>query len=157
MERTPEPVGAALASGAENELMDGLVQMTFAVMTILNRVGAQHELSTTQLRLLGILVDRQPKMIELAEHLGLDKSSISGLIDRAVKRGLVERVSSPDDGRSVRVALTPEGRVFAGAASEEIRKRVAKLTLHLALPEQRRLGALLVRMVTAQGLAAGVN
>ena len=49
-------------------------------------------------------------MSELADRLGLDKSSTSGLVDRAQRRGLVRRVPSQLDRRSVRVRLTIEGR-----------------------------------------------
>ncbi len=55
-------------------------------------------------------------MNELAELLGLDKSSTSGLVDRAQRRGLVRRVPSQLDRRSVRVRLT-EQRQRAGAAA----------------------------------------
>jgi MarR family transcriptional regulator, lower aerobic nicotinate degradation pathway regulator len=154
---SPDRVIAADGSGAEQELKDGLVQLSFAVMTILNRVGAQHELSMTQLRVLGILTDRQPKMMELAEYLGLDKSSISGLIDRGVKRGLVERVSSPEDGRSTRVSLTTEGRQLARTAGAEISRSVAELVQHLPPADRRRLSVLLTRVGTAEGMGDKVN
>ncbi|GHF33280.1 hypothetical protein FHX82_005262 [Amycolatopsis bartoniae] len=50
-------------------------------------VAAEHELSVVQLRLLGVLRDRRPGMLELGAHLGLDKSSMTGLVSRAEKRG----------------------------------------------------------------------
>ncbi|HEX3795959.1 MAG TPA: MarR family transcriptional regulator [Acidimicrobiales bacterium] len=127
-------------------LTDALVQMSFAVMTVLNRVAADHDLSTTQLRVLGILVDRQPKMTELAEHLGLDKSSISGLIDRAQARGLVERIASPDDGRSVHVSLTREGHTLARIGGQAIRQSVATLVGQLDVAERDQLRELLARL-----------
>ena len=64
--------------------MDGLVQVSFTVIALLSRVAAEHDLSLTQLRVLAILRDREPTMAELATHLGLERSSVSGLIDRAV-------------------------------------------------------------------------
>jgi DNA-binding MarR family transcriptional regulator len=157
MRKTPESVNAAKESDVGSELRDGLVQMSFAVMAILNRVGAQHELSMTQLRVLGILADRQPKMIELADFLGLDRSSVSGLIDRAVNRGLVERISSPDDGRSVHVSLTTGGRLLAHEVGEEVRQSVAKMVRQLTPAEQRRLGHLLDHMRGVESLVADTN
>src|SRR3954452_9468264 len=91
------------------DVMDGLVQVSFTVIALLSQAAAAHDLSLTQLRVLAILRDRQPKMAELASHLGLDRSSVSGLIDRAGGRGLVRREPSGDDGRAVRVSLTTEG------------------------------------------------
>jgi DNA-binding MarR family transcriptional regulator len=129
--------------------MDGLVQASFAVMAILSRVAARHDLSTTQVRVLGILRDHQPRMAELAQHLGLDKSSISGLIDRAETRGLVQRDASPDDGRAVRVSLTAEGRDLARTVEEQVRERVAGVAGVLSAVDQRRLGTLLTRLTDA--------
>lgn len=49
-------------------------------------------------------------MKELGRLLGLDKSSTSGLVDRAEARGLVARVPSQIDRRAVLVSLSDEGR-----------------------------------------------
>ena len=71
--------------------MDSLVQTSFTVVALLSRVAAEHDLSLTQLRVLAILRDRTPTMTELATHLGLERSSVSGLVDRGVRRGIVRR------------------------------------------------------------------
>jgi DNA-binding MarR family transcriptional regulator len=128
-------------------LLDGLVQTSFAVIARLSEAAAVHELSLTQLRALAILRDRQPKMAELATFLGLDRSSVSGLVDRAVARGLVRRDSSSDDGRAVRVSLTPEGRRLARRVTAEVGDLVAPMTDVLSPADQKRLGALLNRLI----------
>ena len=89
-----------------DDLRDALVQISFALMAALTEVAAEHDLSLTQLRMLGILRDREPTMADLATFTGLERSTISGLIDRAAQRGLVVRTADPHDGRSVRVSLT---------------------------------------------------
>ncbi len=91
-------------------LRDALVQMSFEVMSRLTQLAAEEGMSLTQLRVLGVLRDRRPRMADLATGLGLDRSSVTGLIDRAQSRGVVERVAEEGDGRVVRVALTAEGR-----------------------------------------------
>ena len=48
------------------ELRDALVQISFALMAVLTEVAAEHNLSLTQLRMLGILRDREPTMADLA-------------------------------------------------------------------------------------------
>jgi DNA-binding MarR family transcriptional regulator len=96
-------------------------------------------------------------MMDLAEYLGLDKSSISGLIDRGVKRGLVERVSSPEDGRSIRVSLTTAGRQLARTVGSEIDRGVAEMLQHLAPTDRRRLGVLLTRVVVPEGVPDNVH
>lgn len=106
------------------ELVDSVVQCSFAVHDTLARIAAAHDLSVTQLRLLGILRDRTPPMTAIAEHLGLDRSSVTGLIDRAERRGLVARTASTDDARVTLVQATPQGlalvRRLATAVATEI-------------------------------------
>ena len=99
--------------------VDALVELSFRVQAELTGLAAEHGLSLTQLRLLGILRDREPAMLELARHLRLEKSSVSGLIDRAERRGLVERAPSASDGRGVHVRLTVEGRRLAEALTAQ--------------------------------------
>jgi DNA-binding MarR family transcriptional regulator len=89
--------------------VDALVQVSFAVQLVLSRIAAHNDLSVTQLRLLGILRDRIPTMAAIADYLELDRSSVSGLIDRAERRGLVSRRTSEQDARVTLVTLTAGG------------------------------------------------
>jgi DNA-binding MarR family transcriptional regulator len=89
---------------------DGLAQLSFLVYGILEHRAREHDLSIIQIRLLGVLRDRRPTMNELARLLDLDKSSVTGLVDRAERRGLLARLPSAADRRSVLVTLTDHGR-----------------------------------------------
>src|SRR6202050_456702 len=109
----PTDPAAEQAAASQQELGDALVMTSFATMAALNRVAAEHDLSLTQLRVLAILRDRRVRMSELADYLGLDKSTISGLVDRAEKRGLLQREANPADGRATDVFLTAEGMQLA--------------------------------------------
>lgn len=112
-------------------LVDALVRNTFEVVGVLTRIGAERDLSLTQLRVLGILRDRRPRMTELAAFLGLDKSTLSGLIDRAERRGLVARGKNPQDRRVVDVFLTPAGLELAEQMYGEVRRALAPVTNRL--------------------------
>src|ERR1700722_11793098 len=101
----------------ELDPVDALSQISFLVQGALERCAGEHGVSLIQTRLLGILRDRTPTINELAELLGLDKSSTSGLVNRAQQRGLVRRVPSQLDRRSVRVRLTGQGRELVGDVS----------------------------------------
>ncbi|HEY2792569.1 MAG TPA: MarR family transcriptional regulator [Micromonosporaceae bacterium] len=136
-----------MGDARDNELIDGLVQASFTVMALLTQVAAEHDLSLTQLRVLAILRDRQPRMADLADHLGLERSSVSGLIDRALRRGLVQRETSADDARAVRLSLTPAGRRLAQQGTEQVAALLAPLTAGLNAAERTRLGSLLTRML----------
>lgn len=112
-------------------LVDALVRSTFQVVGVLTRIGAERDLSLTQLRVLGILRDRRPRMTELAAFLGLDKSTLSGLIDRAERRGLVARGKNPQDRRVVDVFLTPAGLELAEQMYDEVRRALAPVSTRL--------------------------
>ena len=126
---------------------DALVQLSFTVQGVLAAVGAEHDLSIVQMRLLGILRDRRPSMAELGAHLGLDKSSTSGLVTRAQQRGLVQRHASPDDGRSVLVSLTEEGLRLADWGAVQVEERLGELTGRLSEHERRALSAVVTALV----------
>jgi len=130
---------------SHQELIDALVQASFATMAVLSRIAAEHDLSLTQLRVLAILRDRRIKMRDLADYLGLDKSTISGLVDRAEKRGLLQRAPNPDDGRAVDVFLTGAGMELADVGAGLVTRSLAPMTSRLTAAETRRLAALLAR------------
>ncbi|MFT4082828.1 MAG: MarR family transcriptional regulator [Nocardioides sp.] len=99
---------------------DALVQIAFTVEGVLSRVAADNDLSLTQMRVLGILRDRTPRMAQLAGFLGLEKSTMSGLIGRAERRGLVERAPSDEDARATEVVLTESGRELARRVERQV-------------------------------------
>src|SRR5262245_23479559 len=130
-------------------LVDALVQSGFIVMGAVTRVGAAHDLSLTQMRVLGILRDRRLRMAELAAWLGLEKSTMSGLVERAERRGLLGRAKSAGDGRAVDVYMTPEGSELAERVHAEIRAALAPLTGRLDAGQREAVTRLLERMLQA--------
>lgn len=130
-------------------IVDSLAQLSFLVQGTLGQVAAEHGLSIIQLRLLGVLRDREPGMQELARHLGLDKSSMTGLVDRAERRGLVRRAAAPHDGRAVRVSLTEEGHELVRAGAADVARRVGALTEHLTDTQRSQLSTLASAVVAA--------
>jgi DNA-binding MarR family transcriptional regulator len=130
-----------------DDIVDALVRTAFTTMAHLSRIGADNDLSLTQLRVFGILRDRRLRMTDLADFLGLEKSTMSGLIDRAEKRGLVKRAPNATDRRATDVFLSPHGMAAAQAIRERVRRELAPMTGELSPAEQRRLQALLERML----------
>lgn len=144
------PISAQGGPG-QRDLVDALVRSSFAVMAVLSRIGAEHDLSLTQLRVLGILRDRRVTMSELADHLGLDKSTISGLVSRAGQRGLLERSPNPADGRAVDVFLTAAGTELAERGAAQIAQALSPRTSELTPAQARQLTALLERLLDGSG------
>ncbi|WP_406335579.1 MarR family winged helix-turn-helix transcriptional regulator [Streptomyces sp. NBC_00203] len=129
------------------DTVDALVQLSFLIQGALTRIASEHDLSLIQVRLLGILRDRRPGMLELARHLGLDKSSMTGLVTRAEKRGLVQRTPSPHDGRAVLVGLTPLGRQLTDQCTAEMDEQITALTAPLTTTEHTQIRALAAKLL----------
>ncbi|MCU1479758.1 MAG: hypothetical protein JWQ19_544 [Subtercola sp.] len=116
-----------MPSSVTSPAVDALVQLSFAVHRALTRVAGQFDLSVTQLRLLGILRDRTPSMAAIADFLELDRSSISGLIDRAERRGLVARRASTVDARVILVEATAEGLAVGAHIAQGVSEALEQL------------------------------
>jgi MarR family transcriptional regulator, lower aerobic nicotinate degradation pathway regulator len=152
---SPKPRrGADQRPEADLGIVDALAQLSFLVQGTLAKHAASHDLSMIQTRLLGVLRDREPTMQELARLLGLDKSSATGLVDRAEKRGLVQRTPSIDDRRAIRVSLTSSGRRIVSDIVGAFQTDIASATECLSLADKRRLSTLATRIVAARGASS---
>jgi DNA-binding MarR family transcriptional regulator len=144
--------------GEEDQgIVDGLVQLSFLVQAVLGRVATSYDTSIIQARLVGILRDRELGMAELARLLNLDKSSASGLVDRAGDRGLVKRTTVPGDGRAVHVVLTAKGQRLAKAFAAEVGEQLNAAAEVLSAPQRRRLSVLATQVVLHHAAAQGLD
>jgi DNA-binding MarR family transcriptional regulator len=147
----PDDVGSHLGA------LDALAQLSFLIWNLLADHASQHDLSMIQTRLLGVLRDREPAMNELARLLELDKSSVTGLVDRAEKRGLVRRTVSTEDRRAFRVSLTPLGRRLVERVANEFEAAVTAALAGLSETEQTVLSGLASRVVVAHAADQGID
>jgi MarR family transcriptional regulator, lower aerobic nicotinate degradation pathway regulator len=138
-------------------LVDALAQLSFAVQGSLGRIAGAHELSIVQARLLGILRDRRPTINELAGFLSLDKSSVTGLVDRAEDRGLVRRVASKLDRRSVQVAITAAGQRVIDRATATFESEIALLVGDLDAADRKKLATLASSVVVGDARRRGID
>jgi DNA-binding MarR family transcriptional regulator len=80
------------------------------------------------------------RLNELNDNVLLSQSSLSRLVERLEKRGLVERMPAPQDGRGVLLKLTDAGRdLQKQIGREHVRDISALLTPALTASEQREL------------------
>jgi DNA-binding MarR family transcriptional regulator len=94
---TEERLGEALAA-------TGLSVAKWAAISQLERAGVPLALS------------------QLAERLACVRSNATQLVDRLEAEGLVRRAPAPDDRRSIRAELTPEGYRRYQAGHEAVKK-----------------------------------
>ena len=73
---------------------------------------------------------------EISQILRLENSTISGVLDRMQKRGLINRVVDPEDRRSVQVVPTEEG----SALRDDVLRLIERLNVEILSgfsPEQK--------------------
>jgi DNA-binding MarR family transcriptional regulator len=125
-----------------------LVRTSFLVNAVYAESGREHGLTPQQGQLLCVLMAQPYGMGELGAVLGLAKSSLTGLVDRTERNGLVRREPDPADARAVRVALTERGAVLADEFYAETCRRIDRLPAGLSTAERDLLARLLGRIVT---------
>ncbi len=119
------PAPSALASGSvtarepQGKGRDAGYDLTVAVMATADaflreshRLFRPHGLTGAQYNVLNILAGK-PEGIsqrELGDLLVVDRSNVTGLLDRMGQAGWVRRADDPSDRRAYRVVLTREGR-----------------------------------------------
>jgi DNA-binding MarR family transcriptional regulator len=114
------------------DVATGLVQLTGLVQGIYARISERHELTPVQARLLCVLLDGPRGMAELAQCFGVEKAALTGLMDRAERRGLAQRSPVPGDRRALQVTLTDAGQQAAAAFHAEVSAELSRLVSSLA-------------------------
>ena len=97
-------------------------------------------LSAHQASILDHLDEHEPlALLDLARHMGVTPSTMSLNIERLVRRGYVSRERAAEDGRRLKLRITPAGLRLREAKSvldpERVRALLARLT-----SEQREAG-----------------
>ncbi|WP_405004193.1 MarR family transcriptional regulator [Kitasatospora purpeofusca] len=128
-------------------VVGALVRAAFLVDAVYADSAREFGLTPQQGQLLCVLLGRSYVMGELGGVLRLAKSSLTGLVDRSERNGLVRRESCQGDARAVWVLLTAEGAVLAERFYAETCRRIDELPAGLSGAERELLGGLLGRVV----------
>ena len=127
----PDRLRAGLGD-PHTDVAAGLVQLTSLVQGIYARVSERHDLTPVQAKLLCVLLGGPRGMAELAHCFGVEKAALTGLMDRAERRGLAQRSSVPGDRRALQATLTDTGRRVAAAFHAEMSRELTRLLSALA-------------------------
>lgn len=131
--------------------------LTFLLIGVVHEIEAQLEsalsgagLSLAKLNVLSRLVEAgEPLPLgSLADRCSCVRSNITQLVDRLEADRLVERVSAPTDRRSVRAALTEEGKARQAEGVRVLEEAESQLAGRLGEADRAALTALLQRLRT---------
>jgi DNA-binding MarR family transcriptional regulator len=128
------PHVAALAESMEHDLS----AIRHAMLTSLRSEMAKGELTRPQTAVMRIVVSKPGVSLrELSREVSLAQSTVSGIVDRLEKRGMVERGSDGADGRVVRVRPTSTVTSWVKEQLPQLRVGPLQAALQRADPEER--------------------
>jgi MarR family transcriptional regulator, organic hydroperoxide resistance regulator len=105
----------------ERSVILALHQATHATLHALTTALADLDLPAADINVLANLADGVPRTVgALATATATKPSTLTSLLDRLTRRGLVLRELDPADRRSFAVVLTPAGRALAERAAAAI-------------------------------------
>lgn len=138
---------AAVGTDGRLGVVTALVRASFLINAVYAESAREHGLTPQQGQLLCVLMAQPYGMTELGSVLGLAKSSLTGLVDRTERNGLVRREPDPHDSRAVRVALTARGARQARAFYDETCRQIDALPVGFSAADRATLAGLLARIV----------
>jgi DNA-binding MarR family transcriptional regulator len=152
------PSGAAagaLADPATRAVLDAIRRIVRVLREASRSTERSLGLSAAQLFVLQRLAGAPALSLnELADRTLTHQSSVSTVVSKLVRQGLVARTRADADGRRVEIALTAAGRAaLANAPAAAQDRLIAGLGL-LGAPARRELAAHLGRLVEVMGLPA---
>ena len=121
---------------AQTDFAGALVRLSHLVQHTLACAGREYDLTPQQAQLLCQLTGGPIGMAALGRTLHLEKSSLTGLIDRVERRGLVTRAPDERDRRALKVGLTSHGADIAAQVHATVGARLDALARGL-LPADR--------------------
>lgn len=108
---------------------------------------APHGITPPQFALLAFLWQEDGRSQRvLSEKTEIDRTTLSGLLDRLQKQGLVRRLPDPADRRAWQVCLTPAGRVLEGELAPLANRLRRQVSANLGPGEYEELCRLLTKL-----------
>jgi DNA-binding MarR family transcriptional regulator len=89
---------------------------------------------------------------DLAERTQTHQSSVSVIVQKLVRRGLVSRLRSKSDARRWELSLTPKGRQLLRRSPPVAQDRLIQAIQRLPLDSRRRLSTLLAQLALQAGI-----
>ena len=122
-----------------NELVARIAELSESIATTgqmePNAFVMESDLTLPQIRVLYMLASGPARISEVAEAHGMARPNASNMVERLVRKGLVERVSDPGDRRVALACLTEKGREAIGAVSHSNYEAMEAIATVLSIDE----------------------
>jgi DNA-binding MarR family transcriptional regulator len=151
--RSSSGAATALADPATRAVLDAIRAIVRALREASRQAEQAVGLSAAQLFVLHRLAGAPPlSLSELAARTVTHQSSVSVVVTKLARRGLVARTRAAADARRLEITLTPAGRAVLGRAPAAAQDRLIAALAVVGPAARRRLGSDLGRVVEAMGL-----
>jgi len=125
-----------------------LARIAQAMMGLLNVALADQGLTMRSFAVLAMVGHGSARsQLEIAQTVGLDKSTLVATIDELERRGLVERRPDPTDRRARIVESTAAGGKVLAQASDTVRDAEARILANLPRDEADRIKSSLIALL----------
>lgn len=141
MPRSPEPTATVRAC----------LDLGFLIRQSLVEILAPLGVTPEQQEILALLAAGKSAVAEVREATGRDKTTLSRVLARLVRAGLVAQDKRPDDRRKHALRLTERGATIADHAARALEGAAPKLVGALSPKERRRLGKIARKVRGALG------
>ena len=138
---------ASTDTGLTREILDGLRRIVQALRESSRRSEQALGVSGAQLFVLDTLAGAPALSLnELAQRTRTHQSSVSTVVARLAKRGLIRRSRAADDARRLNLALSPDGRRLVARAPDLAQNRLVRGIDKLRPASRRGLAAALAAL-----------
>lgn len=143
----PAPVSHAL----EDDVLRSLRRIVRAIDLHSRQLTSQYGLTTPQLVCLRALAAGETSPSHLAREVDLSQATVTGIIDRLVKRKLVNRERDGQDRRRVVLTLTGDGEKLVSDAPSPLQDALSRRLSQLSADQQKNIKDTLEQIVEMMG------
>ena len=108
-----------------------VTRVSLAATSVFKRVFAEAGITELKPAYIGTLMslwnEDGLKVIELGRRAGLEPSTMTGLMDRMERDGLVKRVPDPEDRRVLKIYLTESGHAIQDTVARAVDRVMAQV------------------------------
>jgi DNA-binding MarR family transcriptional regulator len=140
-----------------HRLFKSVIHLMIGVTGEMRPLLAQYRLTGPQWANLHVLSDAPPeglRLSEISKRLRVTEGNVTGVIDRLVESGLVDRVPHAEDRRVIFARLTQVGRELCEEVAPLFLGRLAQLFAVLSDPEKETLAQTLEQLTLRVAEAA---
>ena len=121
--------------GTREELVARIAGLAESIETTGQLDPVEADLTLPQIRVLYMLTSGPARITDISQTHGMARPNASSMVERLVRKGLVERVYDPRDRRVALACLTDRGREAVEAVSRSNYVAIEKTAAFLSIEE----------------------